>query len=122
MANNVNPYLNNGYGQNVLNNFNQFQAPIPPSDNFIWAHGKTGASEYPLPRNYSAVIFDMDNEGVFYIKSTDMSGMPMKLREFHYTEVVNTVSIDEFNKLRAELDETRKLLEEATAPAVKGDK
>lgn len=52
-----------------------------------WVIGIEGAKAWPMRPNDKAVLFDSENEGVFYIKVSDNIGM-CSLRTFNYTEVV----------------------------------
>lgn len=79
----------------------QYQAPqtpslttqptVPTSNNsgIIWVQGEAGAKAYPVGAGNSVLLMDSEAE-CFYIKSTDTSGMPMPLRVFQYSEVVQT--------------------------------
>lgn len=52
----------------------------------IWVQGETGAKSYLIGGpNQSVLLMDSEND-VFYIKSSDGSGMPMPLRIFDYKE------------------------------------
>ena len=55
----------------------------------IWVQGEAGAKAYPVAPGNSVLLMDSESE-CFYIKSTDASGVPMPLRSFTYTEVVQT--------------------------------
>ena len=54
-----------------------------------WVQGEAAAKAYPVAQNSSVLLMDSETE-VFYIKSTDISGMPLPLRIFDYKERVNT--------------------------------
>ncbi len=74
--------------QSLLNNYNQNmqQAMRPPVNNgIIWVQGIEGAKAYQMPANSNIMLLDSDNEGVFYIKTSDNIGM-CNLRIFDYTE------------------------------------
>jgi hypothetical protein len=60
-------------------------APQGSSNNFIWVQGEAAAKAYPVVSGQSVLLMDSENS-VFYIKSTDQSGMPQPLRIFDYTE------------------------------------
>lgn len=52
----------------------------------LWCQGEAGAKSYPVAPGGSVLL--MDSEGSrFYIKSTDLSGMPNPLRTFEFREV-----------------------------------
>lgn len=74
-------YNNYPYTQN----FNTSQ-PQPQLQNGInWVQGEAGAKSYNIAPGQSVMLMDSENN-VFYIKSSDASGMPMPLRIFDYTE------------------------------------
>lgn len=67
------------------NNYNQ---PAQPQSNGInWVQGEAGAKSYNINPGQSVLLMDSENN-VFYIKTSDASGMPMPLRIFDYTERV----------------------------------
>lgn len=87
------------------------------ANGIIWVQGEEGAKAYMVAPGNS--VFLMDSEAsVFYIKSSDASGMPMPLRIFDYTERTATrmpaqtaqaptgeyVTRQEFNALAARMD------------------
>ena len=51
----------------------------------VWVQGEAGAKSYLVGAGNSVLLMDSENS-VFYIKSTDTSGMPMPLRIFDYSE------------------------------------
>lgn len=85
----------------------------------IWVQGEAGAKAYPVAPGNSVLLMDSESE-CFYIKSTDASGVPMPLRSFTYTEVVQTqpqetktdasqfVTREEFEELKRMLSDKRK--------------
>ena len=61
------------------------------NNGIIWVQGESGAKSYLIAGpNQSVLLMDSENN-VFYIKSSDASGMPMPLRIFDYTERINTI-------------------------------
>lgn len=104
----------------------QYQPPQQQNNNgIIWVQGEEGAKAYMVAPGNS--VFLMDSEAsVFYIKSSDASGMPMPLRIFDYTERTAArtpvqpsaasgeeyVTRQEFNALAARLDEITRAKEE----------
>ena len=50
-----------------------------------WVLGEAAAKSFPVGAGQSVLLMDSE-ESVFYIKSTDQSGMPQPLRIFDYTE------------------------------------
>lgn len=85
----INPY--------AVNN-SPMTTPIPPAQQILqnqqvnngtllaWVQGINGAKAYPLAQNIRAYLFDTE-EDKFYLKVTDQTGIPQKLREFEYYEV-----------------------------------
>lgn len=55
------------------------------SNSVIWVQGEAGAKSYLVAPGQTVWLMDSENL-VFYIKSTDQSGMPLPLRIFDYTE------------------------------------
>ena len=87
------------------------QQPAP----IIWVQGEEGAKAYMVAAGNSVLLMDSESS-VFYIKSTDASGMPQPLRIFDYTERGKMaqqkveaadgrfVTREEFDALRARFD------------------
>lgn len=66
----------------------QVQVPTPqPQENngVIWVSGIEGAKGFMVGAGKSVLLMDSESS-TFYLKSTDMSGMPQPLRIFDYTE------------------------------------
>ena len=92
-------------------NYQQPQQSAP----IIWVQGEEGAKAYMVAAGNSVLLMDSESS-VFYIKSTDASGMPQPLRIFDYTErgkqAVDKVESkndkfvtrEEFDALRARFD------------------
>ena len=92
-------------------NYQQPQQSAP----IIWVQGEEGAKAYMVAAGNSVLLMDSENS-VFYIKSTDASGMPQPLRIFDYTERGKQavekveskndkfVTREEFGALRARFD------------------
>ena len=55
------------------------------NNGIVWVQGEAGAKSFLLAPNQSVLLMDSENN-VFYIKSSDGSGMPLPLRIFDYTE------------------------------------
>lgn len=89
-------YYQNGYPgyqpfqyQDQLNQLRS--APIYPArpdpSGLNWVQGEAGAKSWIVPPGGTALL--MDSESMrFYIKSTDMNGVP-GMRVFEYTEITN---------------------------------
>ena len=61
--------------------------PQPQQNNIIWVSGEAGAKAYAVAAGQSVVLMDSERD-VFYIKTSDASGMPMPLRVFDFKERV----------------------------------
>ena len=101
------PYYQN-YGQNYQQN---------QGSGIVWVQGEAGAKSYLVGAGQSVLLMDAE-KSTFYIKSTDVSGMPLPLRVFDYTERTQAapgqaqaapeyVTREEFNKKIAELKGAR---------------
>lgn len=90
-----NPYQ---YSFGVPGQMNQFQQqpvqmpaqtvqqPQQNNNGILWVSGEVGAKSYLVAPGTSVLLMDSESEK-FYIKSTDVSGMPQPLRTFEYHEV-----------------------------------
>lgn len=56
----------------------------------IWVQGEAGAKSFLVAPGQSLILMDSEAE-VFYIKSTDASGVPLPLRTFDYKERITGV-------------------------------
>lgn len=87
------------------------------SSGIVWVQGEAGAKAYPVAPGNSVLLMDSEAE-CFYIKSTDSSGVPMPLRAFTYTEIVQSNEVKEPSidtsqfVTRGELDELRHMIDE----------
>lgn len=67
----------------------QMQVPTQPqpqeNNGVIWVSGIEGAKGFMVGAGKSVLLMDSESS-TFYLKSTDMSGMPQPLRIFDYTE------------------------------------
>lgn len=80
---------NNYYPQFYPSAQTQFPVQQQQNNNGInWVLGETAAKSYAVAPGQSMLLMDSENP-VFYIKSTDQSGMPLPLRVFDYTERKN---------------------------------
>ena len=85
-----------------------------PQNSIIWVQGEAGAKSYLVGAGQSVLLMDSE-DNVFYIKSTDQSGMPMPLRVFEYTErtskpepvTADFITREEFEKRLAELKDAK---------------
>ena len=90
-----NPYQYSFGVPGQMNQFQQQPVQIPaqpvqqPQQNnngILWVSGEVGAKSYLVAPGTSVLLMDSESEK-FYIKSTDVSGMPQPLRTFEYNEV-----------------------------------
>lgn len=80
-------------GYNPMGNYNPYQIGYQQMQStqqaqtggLQWVQGEAGAKAFPMGAAQSALLMDSENN-VFYIKSTDNSGMPLPLRIFDYRE------------------------------------
>lgn len=92
----------NSYGPYTppVQNYSIPLTPQQPDTSIIWVQGESGAKAYPVQNGKSVVLFDSESEH-FFIKTTDMSGMPQPLRVFSYSEAneneMKTPAIDTSN-------------------------
>lgn len=99
----------NSYLPSYYPNYQQYpnnpsQGISQPQSGIVWVQGVEGAKAYPVGANNSVLLMDSESS-VFYIKSTDSSGMPMPLRIFEYQEHREPESVQSDYVTRAELDE-----------------
>ena len=95
------------YSQYQQNNPYLNQAAIQ-NNGINWVQGIEGAKAWQMQPNSNAMLLDSENEGTFYIKTSDNVGM-CSLRIFKYQEVTeqqkqaNNVDLSEYVK-RSELE------------------
>jgi hypothetical protein len=93
-----NPYYpNNGAMPDMLNQLRgqqmpmqqpmqmQQPAPQPQSNGIVWVQGESAAKSFPVAPNTTVMLLDSESS-VFYLKTSDASGMPLPLRVFDYKE------------------------------------
>lgn len=83
------PAYNNYFPVNYQPMAYQQTQQVTPTSSIIWVQGEAGAKAYPVAAGNSMILMDSESE-LFYLKTTDISGMPMPLRVFKYKEVVGT--------------------------------
>lgn len=66
------------------------QPQLPQSEPIKWVQGEEGAKAYLVAAGNTVLLMDSENP-TFYLKSTDMSGMPMPMKIFDYTERTHAV-------------------------------
>ena len=86
---------------------NQMQPYRPQTmNNITWVQGVEGAKAYQLSPNTNVQLMDSENDGIFYIKTSDNIGM-CNLRVFKYEEIKETPNQIDTSQFvtRKELDE-----------------
>ena len=72
---------------NYINPQAYSQSRYPMINNSMnWVQGIEGGKAWQLTPNSNAVLFDSENDGIFYIKTSDSVGM-CNLRRFKYEEI-----------------------------------
>lgn len=82
------PYYNNGAMPDMLTQMRQNAQPAvqqQPSNGIVWVQGENAAKSYPVAPNTTVMLLDSESS-VFYLKTSDASGMPLPLRVFDYKE------------------------------------
>lgn len=93
-----------------------YPQPAPQDNGIIWVSGIEGAKSYLVGAGRSVLLMDSESS-VFYLKSTDMSGMPQPLRIFDYTE--RTGKQTDTSKIDTSMFVTKDELEERLAAIAK---
>lgn len=97
----------------------QAQSQSQANNPIIWVQGEAGAKSYLIAPGQSVLLMDSESN-CFYIKSSDVSGMPLPLRVFDYTERVvlknettqtDFITRDEFEKRLAEINNAKQPLQ-----------
>lgn len=81
------------------------------NNGIIWVQGENAAKSFPVGAGQSVLLMDSE-KSVFYIKSTDQSGMPQPLRIFDYKEQSTPHSEAGISKQAADDYVSRKEFEE----------
>lgn len=71
--------------------------PVAQPNGINWVQGEAGAKSYALAPNQSILLVDSEKD-VFYVKTTDSSGMPLPLRIFDFKERTVTPNKTENNQ------------------------
>ena len=85
----------------------QFQQYQQPNNNVIVVpvQGESGASMYPVAAGNTVLLMDFNTKR-FWIKATDINGLPSKFAAFDFREVVRPLPQNENNFIsRTEFDE-----------------
>ena len=82
----MNQYYSPSYG--MYQQPNMMTVQNRQSTGIIWVNGEEGARSFVMAPNSNAILLDAENDGRFYIKTTDNIGM-CTLRMFNYKEVID---------------------------------
>ena len=121
MFNTPNYNYNNNYPWNNYINQPITQPQVQVQSNGInWVQGEAGAKSYAIAPGQSVLLVDSEKD-VFYIKTSDASGMPMPLRIFDFKERVATSPKQETTQQQSSADYiTRKEFEKRIAEIQNG--
>ena len=111
-----NPYYpNNGAMPDMLNQLRGQQmpmqqpmqmpqpAPQPQSNGIVWVQGENASKSFPVAPNTTVMLLDSESS-VFYLKTSDASGMPLPLRVFDYKERTQNGSVLPVNAPNSDSD------------------
>lgn len=114
-----NPYYpNNGAMPDMLNQLRGQQMPMqqpvqmqqqqpmmsqPQSNGIVWVQGESAAKSFPVAPNTTVMLLDSESS-VFYLKTSDASGMPLPLRVFDYKERTQNSSVLPVNAPNSDSD------------------
>ena len=106
--------------------FQQFQQPQQQNNSVsvVTVQGEAGARIYPVAAGNTVLLIDFDVKK-FWLKSTDLNGMPSRFAAFNFTEEIkpandtdNFISRNEFNDLKQSIDNQFKNLSDAIKGAI----
>ena len=81
----------------------------------VTVQGESGASMYPVAAGNTVLLIDF-NLKKFWLKATDINGLPAKFAAFDFTEVRPTVTTDTTNFVsRNEFEDLKKSIEKLSA-------
>lgn len=80
---------NNYFPQAYMNMPYSYGAGLNQLGAINWVQGEAGARSVPIAAGQKVLLMDSETN-VFYIKSSDSSGMPLPLRTFEYKEVITS--------------------------------
>lgn len=95
----------------------QYQQYQPQNNSVmvVTVQGESGASMYPVAAGNTVLLIDF-NLKKFWLKATDINGLPAKFAAFDFTEVKPTVQSDTSNYVsRNEFEELKKSIEQLGA-------
>lgn len=93
-------YMNTQYGYGAgMTPAQTWTTPTPAqpqnqTSSINWVQGEAGARSFNVPSGQTALLMDSETN-VFYIKTSDISGIPLPLRKFKYEEVPQDAQSDD---------------------------
>ena len=109
--------MNNQYPYGMYQPQNQMQF----GNTLNWVQGVEGGKAFQIRPNSNALLLDSENDGIFYIKTSDNVGM-CNMRTFKYEEITETPStakVDLSEYVRK--DELNALIKQMITPEVKNE-
>ena len=100
------PYSNQTAGQAVIYPQNQPQMQTATNSFYtVLVNGEAGANAYPVASGNTVMLMDF-NSNKFWLKSTNVNGIPQQLRSFSFNEEIpeiqnggNGITRNEFDAL-----------------------
>lgn len=84
------PPMNGNFNGAMQDSLSQLRSSQPQNQQnmsgAVWVQGEVGAKSFPVAPGNSVVLMDSETSK-FYIKTVDMSGIPMPLRSFEFKEI-----------------------------------
>ena len=111
-------------GQSNIAAMGQTQPAQSQVNAINWVQGEAGAKSVPVPPGQKVLLMDSETN-VFYVKSSDISGMPLPLRVFEYKEVNLEEKVDRPQNTyvtREEFDRVITELKASTPPLIEEKK
>jgi len=104
-------------GYNPYSNQPMMQQSYQPAQNntgsFITVpvSGEAGAASYPVGAGNTVLLIDFESKA-FWLKTTDVNGVPQPMRRFNFEEQIPQTAASEQLVSRKEFDELRKAIKE----------
>lgn len=116
-----------GYSPPQQQQFMQYQQPQANNTvTVVTVQGEAGARIYPVAAGNTVFLIDFDAHK-FWLKSTDLNGMPSRFATFNFTEEIvqpnqgDVVTRNEFNDLKKSIDAQFKQLIDTIKGASQND-
>lgn len=102
---------------NFFSGYQQPQYQQPSTNNSVIVvpvQGEQGANIYPVAAGNTVFLFDF-NQKKFWIKATDINGLPARFDAYEFKDVVKPVQSNAGFILRTEFDELKQRLDYLTS-------